>query len=156
MVLRQWRKEKVWKSLVLTVGKALKPLASRPSIARIIVSRMQDVKVASIILKKYALFALNRLLPINMPVPKPVAIVAVENCSSETEMVYNLTTEHGCYYANNVLASNCDADRYVTMYLAKAQKVHMGRDATNSAKMPDDIIKRREWLIKGGSSRFGA
>jgi PBSX family phage terminase large subunit len=49
----------------------------------------------------------------------------------------------------------CDADRYVTMHLVKADKIHMGRDPANMAKMPEDIIKRREWLIKGGSSRFG-
>jgi PBSX family phage terminase large subunit len=50
----------------------------------------------------------------------------------------------------------CDADRYVTMHLVKAQKIHMGVDAANQAQMPRDIIKRKEWLIRGGSSRFTA
>jgi PBSX family phage terminase large subunit len=49
----------------------------------------------------------------------------------------------------------CDADRYVTMYLSTAAKTRRAGDYTQRA-MPQDDLKRLEWLKKGGSSRFGS
>ena len=50
----------------------------------------------------------------------------------------------------------CDADRYVSMYLSKAQRVHLARDEADGRKIPEDVMRRLEWLKRGGSTRFGS
>lgn len=45
-----------------------------------------------------------------------------------------------------------DADRYVTMHLENASKKHEAGVASGN-KRPDDIMRRIEWLKRGGSSR---
>lgn len=57
---------------------------------------------------EFARFAAGSLVPINIAKPAPV-IQPAEACY---ENVYKLSTEHGCYFANGVLVSNCDALRY--------------------------------------------
>lgn len=49
----------------------------------------------------------------------------------------------------------CDADRYVTMHLSKANPTYRAVEGSGQQKMPEDVIKRLDWLKKGGSSRFG-
>ena len=49
----------------------------------------------------------------------------------------------------------CDADRYVTMHLKGAQPVFRASTGREN-QMPDDVIKRLEWLKRGGSTRFGS
>jgi PBSX family phage terminase large subunit len=48
----------------------------------------------------------------------------------------------------------CDADRYVTMYLSTAQPTRRAGDGQEK-RIPEDAMKRLEWLKRGGSSRFG-
>lgn len=47
----------------------------------------------------------------------------------------------------------CDADRYVTMHLEIAQPVFRA-NSEDANKRPEDIILRKEWLMRGGSSRY--
>ena len=67
------------------------------------------------IYQKYVLTADENLIPPMIKENKHfVAGVEInilkENCEREKKKkVYNLTVESGCYYANNVLVSNCDA-----------------------------------------------
>ena len=48
----------------------------------------------------------------------------------------------------------CDADRYVTMHLAHAQPTMRAGDGQTDRR-PDDVVKRIQWLKRGGSSRMG-
>jgi hypothetical protein len=46
-----------------------------------------------------------------------------------------------------------DCDRYVTVYLESALAQKRPITTHNPAVMPQDALKRLEWLKKGGSSR---
>jgi PBSX family phage terminase large subunit len=48
----------------------------------------------------------------------------------------------------------CDADRYVSLYLKTAEK-SLESSSADQVKRPDDMMRRLEWLKRGGSSRYG-
>lgn len=128
----------------------LKLSRRKPSIARTIVSLLLDVEMAWIMWSRNAPFARWISRKIGILRFEPVRVDVQESCNPG-QKVYNLTTELGCYYANGFLVSNCDADRYVTMYLE--QKLTRRQVSLPSHEKPQDPLKQIEWLKRGGSSR---
>lgn len=49
---------------------------------------------------------------------------------------------------------SCDADRYVTMHLTESETPKKQPTRPHSNKIPEDALKRIEWLKRGGSSRY--
>lgn len=101
-----------FRGVVNSVRKHLKHFRLGPDFARIIASRVLDVKMGMIIAKERAQSAILFLLPINMPRKKLVREPAQVKPALK-QSVYNLTVDGGCFYANGFLVSNCDANRYL-------------------------------------------
>ena len=99
---------------------SLKPSTS-PNSVRIIVSRIIGLKAALITRCEPVLSVLRNLKLIDMPERKPVHL-NVKKLNSESQRVYNLTVDGGCFFANGILVSNCDANRYVTI-----ETMHIGQ-----------------------------
>ena len=73
-----------------------------------IASRLRGASRMWTMFPGFARYAAWSIASIATVKPSPVADLAGAN----TQQVYALRTEHGCYFANGVLVSNCDALRY--------------------------------------------
>jgi hypothetical protein len=100
------------------VIKCFSPKALRPKLARTIVSLHFAEKAGLIGLLKSALSVAINLRQTNLEKLKPAHTDVGASFPVKQNVVYNLTTELGMYYANRVLVSNCDADRYLSVELA--------------------------------------
>lgn len=85
-----------------------------PGFARILASHLIGVQVVLMIFLKTVKDVLTFSKKTNM---RNLAFAPSLVQKDIREPVYNLTTEHGCFYANNLLVSNCDATRYVMLHL---------------------------------------
>jgi hypothetical protein len=109
--LRQSRVEERNNSIARTAVSSLKLfLLGSLSTALTRASRLPGVNLAWTMSPKLARCVAGILSRTNMQSPNTVAGHAQRNTGVKT--VYSLKTEHGCYIANGLLVSNCDALRY--------------------------------------------
>lgn len=91
-----------------------------PNIARTIASRSIDVSIKWITFLERVPFVI-KIFP-SIATLKPGAVPASVVGSLGQKPVYNLTVKDaGCYFANNILVSNCDALRYPIYALSKTK-----------------------------------
>ncbi len=126
-----------------------------PNTARTIASRLLDAKAAWIILTRRVNTALRRLEKTDTRACEHVLVSVVGVLRRKlAEPVYNLTIDTaGCFFANGILVSNCDASRYVTTMTWQGGHRHV-------AKIPDEKPKNegqhaRIERLKRGKMRVG-
>jgi hypothetical protein len=77
--------------------------------------------------------------------------------SSQEQEVYNLTVDGcGMYIADDLIVSNCDADRYLTISLYNSQGVKFTPKVPNNrgeGPPREDLAARIEWLKRRGKTR---
>ena len=136
-------------SIARIAGKSFRQKALTPCFARIIASRLIDAKVALMTLKNIVWSAANHLSLINTVSKKPVRLVALRP-SQINQKVYNLTVPGaGCFFANGILVSNCDANRYLTVmtsrplfrHAPKAPEDRNDRSTSNHEKRIQNLKK---------------
>lgn len=69
-----------------------------------------------------------------------------------TDRVFNLTTEHGCYFANGILVSNCDAIRYLADVLTTPSGAFWTTQGIGMGK--SELDAGSDWDGAVGSSRL--
>lgn len=114
-----------------------------PDSARMIVNPSAEMLQEKITSPDHARSVIMNSLQTNILIQPVAASHAVIN--SGVQSVYNLSTSHGCYFANEILVSNCDALRYfyfgpVGGYLTPAselapEEAAMRRKAINDSQL---------------------